>query len=115
MVARNEQQERNNESSIRFCTLHDLHLLRGELVPTAPVSDGKASDSCPNHLAQCRRLCIAHDCNSLRWREQVMPRFEYDPETYDNNPTFEPNRARKLDKFRREREEVVPDTQEEEN
>lgn len=33
-----------------------------------------------------------------------MPRIEYDPETYDDEPTFEPNRARKVDKFKKERE-----------
>lgn len=36
-----------------------------------------------------------------------MPKFEYDPETYDND-TFEPNRVRKIDKFKREREETSP-------
>lgn len=35
-----------------------------------------------------------------------MPRYDYDPETYeDEDPVFEPNRARRKDKFRKEREE----------
>jgi len=42
-----------------------------------------------------------------------MPRIEYDPETYDDdNPTFEPNRARKKDKFKKEREEEKPGKEE---
>ena len=33
-----------------------------------------------------------------------MPKYEYDPEEYDNDFTFEPNRSRKRRKFQRERE-----------
>lgn len=36
-----------------------------------------------------------------------MPKYDYDPdpETYSEDPVFEPNRSRRKDKFRKEREE----------
>jgi len=90
--------------------VYNIHILRGKLVSVTHSTNGATGDPRAFNMAFGRAFCPAHDRFTFRQFQvgAIMTRI-IEQETYDNDPIFEPNRARRKDKFKKEREEEKPE------
>lgn len=82
------------------------------MVPSTIGASHTAIHSYAVNLAQHRIVSPTHDCASIRQQQvrSTMPKIDYDPQADyddDDSQTYEPNRARKIRKFKREREQEL--------